>query len=238
MTKQQQMHHLCLWSQMITNNEASNFVESSFHCSSVTAQCLIPWQSLQPITISMWLLQITWHFWESCNSLRIFQSQIPIWKVHYAYLYTHSASHNHSNWLGNPTLHPSLNTWLWCGRILPQLLQKELSFEARVINPETGHPLHRQQSNLQLLGERHLLWFFSFLQCNSAQIQVIPGAQMGDITGDGVTLPNKDGLPSLTRRRGRTSDSYIWIIVKCISFNGAFQGILHFSLRHWSLLDM
>lgn len=146
------MHRLCLWSQMIANNEASNFVESSFPCSSETAQCLIPWHSLQPITISVWLLQITWHFWESCNSLRIFQSQIPIWKVHYAYLHTHSASHNPSNWLQNPSLHPSLNTWLWCGRILPQLLQKNLSFEARVINPQTGHPLYRQQTNLKFLA--------------------------------------------------------------------------------------
>lgn len=153
MTKQQQMKLLYLWSQMITNNEASNLVESSFRSSSETAQCLIPWQNLQPITISMWLLQITWHFWESCNSLCIFQSQIPIWKVHYAYLHIHSASHNHSNWLQNLTLHPSLNTWLWWDRVLPQLPQKEMSFEARVINPErTGHPLHRQQSNLQLLG--------------------------------------------------------------------------------------
>lgn len=119
MTKQQQMHLLCLWSQMITNNEASNFVESRFHSSSETAQCLIPWHNLQPITISMWLLQITWHFWESCNSLCISQSQIPIWKVHYAYLHIHSASHNRSNWLQNLALHPSLNTWLWWGRVLP-----------------------------------------------------------------------------------------------------------------------
>lgn len=132
------MHRLCIWSQLITNNEASNFVESSFHCSSETAQCLTPWHSPQPITISVQLLQITWHFWESCNSLRIFQSQIPIWKVHYAYTYTHSASHNHSNWLQNPALHPSLNTWLWCGRILPQIQQKELSFEARLILKEQG----------------------------------------------------------------------------------------------------
>lgn len=180
MTKQQQVHHLRIWSQLITNIEASNFAESSFHCSSETAQCLIPWHSPQPITISEWLLQITWLFWESCNSSHIFQSQIPIWKVHYAYLHTHSASHHHSNWVRNPTLHPSLSTWLWCGRILPQLQQKELSFEARVINPEgTGHPMYRQQNNLQLLGIRHLLCFFSLLQCNSAQFQEIQVPRWG-----------------------------------------------------------
>lgn len=160
MTKQQQMHLLCVWSQMITNNEASNFAERSFHCSSETAQCLIPWHSIQPITISVWLLQITWHFWESCNSLRIFQSQIPIWKVHYAYLHTHSASHNHNNWLRDPVLHPSLNTWSCWGRVLPWHPRKELSFEARVVNPErTGHPLYRQQSNPQHLG----IWTASLL---------------------------------------------------------------------------
>lgn len=191
MTKQQRMHHLCLWSQMITDNEASNFVESSFRCSSVTVQCLIPWHSLQPITISVWLLQITWLFWESCNSLRIFQSQIPVWKVHYAYLHTHSTSHNHSNWLQNATFHPSLSTWLWCGRILPQLPQKELSFEARVIDPETGHPLYREKSHLQLLGIRHLRCFFSFLQCNSARIQEIPGVHVG--------ISHEMELPFLTR---------------------------------------
>jgi len=51
-----------------TSSEAPNFVESSFHSSSETAHCLIPWHSLLPINISVWPLQITWHFGEGCNS--------------------------------------------------------------------------------------------------------------------------------------------------------------------------